>query len=131
MADDNLAAFHASAEAVNRGDWEAAIRHMAADIVFIPQRAPVEGSYVGHADVRRFAEDTRETFDVFRVSFREVRVVGDRVLALGALRIRGHGSGVEAEVPSAIVATFRDGLMVRFQDFGDAGKALAAVGLDS
>jgi hypothetical protein len=32
-------------------------------------------------------------------------------------------------VPTAIVATFRDGKLARFEDFGERSEALEAVGL--
>ena len=49
------------------------------------------------------------------------------VLALSALP--GEGSGIEIEVPAAIVASFRNGLMTRFNGYGDEGQALDAAGL--
>lgn len=129
MSQENVEAFQESVAAVNRGDWETVIRLMDPEVVFIPLRAPVQGDYVGHDAVRRFVQDTRETFDVFRCEYPDIRDLGERVLALGALRIRGRGSGLETEVPSTIVVSFKAGLMTHFQDFGDPQKALAAAGL--
>jgi ketosteroid isomerase-like protein len=79
--------------------------------------------------VRRFAQDTRDTFDVFQVEYPDVRDLGDRVLALGTLRIRGAGSGIETEVPSTVLARFRDGLITHLEDFGDRRRALEVAGL--
>jgi ketosteroid isomerase-like protein len=73
--------------------------------------------------------DTFENFDLFEVSNEEIRDLGDRVFSIGTLRIRGKGSGVEVTVPTAIVLTFRDGKIVRFEDFGERSSALEAVGL--
>jgi len=126
----NVARFHESVEAVNRGDWDAVIALMDPEIVFIPQRAPVQGNYLGHAGVREFVRDTQETFDVFQGDYPDVRDLGDdRILAIGTLRIRGIESGIETAVPSAIVLTFRDGLMVHFHAFSDPRPALGAAGL--
>ncbi len=50
------------------------------------------------------------------------------MIAVGKIRIRGRGSGVETESPTAVVVEFRDGLMYRFKDYGDADAARAAVG---
>jgi ketosteroid isomerase-like protein len=61
--------------------------------------------------------------------FAEVCDLGDQVLALGTLRVTGTGSGIEIEVPLAIVASFRDGLVTSLKDYGDKDRALAAVGL--
>ena len=64
----------------------------------------------------------------FRTDYPDVRDLGDRVLALGTARGRGVESGVEAELTLAVVATFRDGLMTRFKDYGDTDQALEAAG---
>jgi ketosteroid isomerase-like protein len=131
MSEENVAAFLESAACASRGDWEGVTKYTHPDVVFIPQRAPVRGGWNGHDGLREFGEDNRETFDLFQVSYPDVRDLGDKVLALGTVRIRGKGSGAEVEVPSAIVTEWRDGKMTRFEDFGDVKKALAAVGLES
>jgi hypothetical protein len=48
---------------------------------------------------------------------------------MGSIRVRGRGSGVETEVPSAIIARFRDGRMIEFKDYGEHAAALRAAGL--
>ena len=55
--------------------------------------------------------------------------LGDRVVSIGKLRIRGKGSGIEVTVSTAIVLTFSDGKIVRFEDFVEKSRALEAVGL--
>jgi ketosteroid isomerase-like protein len=40
-----------------------------------------------------------------------------------------RGSGIETEVPVAIVASFREGLITQLKDYGDKDEALEAVGL--
>ncbi|HSD24632.1 MAG TPA: hypothetical protein VLB79_09925, partial [Solirubrobacterales bacterium] len=70
-------------------------------------------------------------FELFEPHYDEIHDLGDgRLLAIGKIRIRGRGSGVETEVPSAPIARFRDGLLVYFRDFGDAAAAREAAGLD-
>jgi ketosteroid isomerase-like protein len=115
-------------EAVNRGDVETVLSDMDAEIEFIPQRAAVQGVYHGHDGVRDFFADTFENFELFEASTDEVRELGDRVVSIGTLRIRGKGSGIEVTVPTAIVLTFSDGKIVRFEDFVERSKALEAVG---
>jgi hypothetical protein len=66
----------------------------------------------------------------FELAYDDVRDLGDgKVLALGTIRIRGRGSGVETDVPTAVIATIRDGRMTHFRDYGDHDAALAAAGL--
>jgi hypothetical protein len=42
--------------------------------------------------------------------------------------VRGRRSGVETDIPIAVVAEYRDGLLWRYKDFGEARLALDAVG---
>ena len=69
------------------------------------------------------------TFEIFRADYPETRDLGDRVLAIGTVHVRGRGSGVETEVPSAGVAWFRGGKATRWEDFGDRKLAMGAAGL--
>jgi hypothetical protein len=70
-----------------------------------------------------------ESFDVFHVTSEEALDHGDRVVGIGTLRIRGKGSGAEAVVPTAVVLTFAQGKVVRFEEFGERARALEAAGL--
>jgi ketosteroid isomerase-like protein len=79
--------------------------------------------------VREFFADNAENFDVFHVDIEETRDQGDFVVGIGKLRVRGKGSGVEVVVPTAVVLTFEQGKVVRFEEFGERAKALAAAGL--
>jgi ketosteroid isomerase-like protein len=58
-----------------------------------------------------------------------IRDLENRVLALGTLHFTGRGSGIETEAPVAIVASFRNGLITDFTDYGDTDRAIEAVGL--
>jgi ketosteroid isomerase-like protein len=129
MSQENVDAFNRAVEAFQRSDFDVWIDSFAEDGEFIPQRAPIQGTYRGAAALRGFLADNAENFDVFHPWYEDVRDLGDRVLALGRLRICGKEGGVEIEVPSTLVLTYRDGKVVRFEDFGDKRKALRAVGL--
>ena len=60
----------------------------------------------------------------------DVRDLGDhRVLGLGTIRATGKGSGVETELTFATVATYRNGRLTHYIDFGDRDQALEAAGL--
>ena len=51
------------------------------------------------------------------------------MLAIGAFRIAGTGSGIETDAPFAILATFREGLIAHFKDYGEKERALEVAGL--
>ena len=129
MAEDNVDLFRRAVELVARGD-EAVLGFVDEDVEVITRRSGTEGAFRGHEGVRAFLADNRESFDLYEADYADVRDLGDgRVLAFGTVRIRGRGSGAEAEVPSAVVAEFRDGRMTHFRDYGDQRVALEAAGL--
>ena len=129
MSQENMRVFEKAMLAASRGDMEAFLRHVDEDIVWIAARSAVEGAYRGHDGIRRFFADNDESFDVFEPDFREVRDLGDRILAVGTIHIRARGSTVETDIPVAGVFTFRRGKLLRWEDFRERRLALAAVGL--
>jgi SnoaL-like domain len=129
MSQENVDVFLKGADAMCRRDEGAIPETVHPEMVFEPRRAETEGAFVGHEGMRRFLADTAETFEVFQLQFADVRDLGDRVLAIGSLHVRGRGSGVETDIPIAIVAEYRDGLLWRYKDYGEARSALEAAGL--
>jgi ketosteroid isomerase-like protein len=130
MSESNVELFRLGTEATIRGDEAALLELVDEQFELEPRRAATEGTFHGHDGVRAFLNDTREAFERFELAYDDVRDLGDgRVLALGSVHIRGRGSGVETEVPSAVIVSFRDGRMTRFKDYGEHQAALAAAGL--
>jgi ketosteroid isomerase-like protein len=128
-AQQNVDAFLRDLDAFQRGDFKTWVENFAEDGEFIPQKKPAQGSYRGRTALWEFLEDNAESFDLFHPTYDFVHGVGDRVIALGKTRLRGRRGGAEIEVPSAVVVTYRDGQVVRFEDFMDRRKAFEAVGL--
>jgi ketosteroid isomerase-like protein len=130
MSADELALWGEWDDALNRWDTDWVLAHVTEDVHWEPLRAQTEGVFHGREGVRRFITDTEESFEFIRGQITEVRDLHDgRVLALGTLRVKGKASGIETVVPTAIIATFQDGLLVSFVDYGDREKALEAAGL--
>ena len=130
MAADNVDLFRRAVRAANEDDEQTLLELFAEDAEVFALRSVTEGPYRGPDGLRAFLADNRESFDLFRLNYEDVRDLGDgRVLAIGTLRIRGKGSGVETDVPSAQVITFRDGRIVHLHDYRDAERALEAAGL--
>jgi ketosteroid isomerase-like protein len=129
---DHIEAFLRGVDAINRGDVTAVLETVDEDTVFEPLRAQTEGAFVGPEGMRRFLADTAETFDLFKALYPDVRDLGDeRLVAIGTIRMRGRGSGLEDDVPSAAIVEFRNGLLVHYKDYGDARVALEVAGLAS
>jgi ketosteroid isomerase-like protein len=116
--------------AFGAADQETLFDLMSENAEFFALRSTTEGTFKGHDGLRAFLADNRESFEIFEPLHEEFRDVGDgRVLAFGMIRIRGRESGVETEVPSAVLATIREGRIVHFKDYGDRQAALEAAGL--
>ncbi len=129
MAQENIEALRDCFEAVGRNDVPGALRFMDPEIRFECQVAALQGSYVGHDGVTAFFADMAEIFGTMQLHCPDTRDLGDRVLALGTARSIAKGSGISVDTPLAVVATFREGRMTHYTDFGDRGQALEAVGL--
>lgn len=130
MSQENVELLRAGYDAINQGDLDAALELTDPEVVFEPLRAPVSGAYYGLAGIGKFFTDTAESFDRFRVEAPDMRDLGDgRVLAIGTMYARVKAGGVETEAVSAGIATFRDGKLVRWKDYGDRSMALEAAGL--
>ena len=131
MSDRNVETVRRALDAFNRADVETLMKDCAEDFLFLPARSALDGGYRGEAGLRRYFEDNAETFEVFTVRLDEVHGAGDRVVAIGSLRVRPLGGGPEAEIPTAFVYTFEAGRVVRGEDFRERDAALRAAGLDA
>ena len=99
------------------------------DVEFLPLRAATEGAYHGIAGIERFIADNEAVFEKFE-PHQEFLDLDERVLTWGTIRIRARQSGIDTDIPVGGVFEFRDGKIVRWQDFGSKDKALKAVGLE-
>ena len=142
MPEENVARFIDATDAFNRLgsgienlDPEALrqwLGSMDPEIRFEPQQAALQGAYTGKQGAMQWLADIAEHYQAGQLRFDEIHDRGDRVLGLGAIHVVGRGSSIEADVPAAILMTFRDGLITRLQDFGgDKARALKAAGLSA
>jgi ketosteroid isomerase-like protein len=133
MSEENLTRLKAAIEVFNKlaanpeaidaaalRDW---LAFMDPDIRFEPQQAALQGTYTGHSGAGQWIADIAAHYEDGHMEMEELRDLGDRVLGLGTIHVIGKGSGIQADVPTAVVVTFRDGLMTRFQDFGPDTEA--------
>jgi ketosteroid isomerase-like protein len=87
------------------------------------------GTYRGHEGLRAWAAASEAAFEELRVTPEEFRDLGDRVLMLGRVVVRGRGSGVPVESQVAFLTTVRGGRIVHAKGFLDWDQALEAAGL--
>lgn len=110
----------------NGGEWVVADAYDP-EIEWIPHRSITEGAYHGIAGMERFAQDTRDLFDLFELRY-ELLDLGEQVLGWGTIHFRARQSGLESEIPFGGLVTLRDGKLLRWQDFGSKEAALEAAG---
>jgi ketosteroid isomerase-like protein len=130
MSQENVEIFRRVVEAWNRRDGELAVGQMAADVEWAPAGpAAVERTvYRGHAECLRGFAAVWETWETFCFQESEVRDLGDSVLWLGRVQMRGRTSRIELDQEFAHHATLVDGLVVRADAFSSWREALAAAG---
>ena len=138
MSEENVERFVAVAEAFNQiaqapddvaTHLQGLLGGLDSKIQFHPQQAALEGGYAGHEGVMQWLADLVEVYQDGHIRFAEVRDLEDQVLGLGTMHFTAKASGIETDAPLAIVATFRNGLITQFRDYGDRKEALEAAGL--
>jgi ketosteroid isomerase-like protein len=125
MSQENVELVLSFQDAWNRGDAISLADYYHPDVEFLPLRAATEGAYRGLAGLERFIADTLEVFEKFEPRY-EAAALGERVLAWGVIHVRAKGSGIETDIETGGIFEFRDGKIVRWEDFGSREKALAA-----
>jgi ketosteroid isomerase-like protein len=115
----------------NTGDREALLADIDPEIEIRVASAELTGvdAFHGHEGYREWHAAMEESFEVWQIDADSFREIGNRVLALGRMNLRGRGSGVELVQETGWLVEVRDGKMTRFQAFLSHEEALAAVGL--
>jgi ketosteroid isomerase-like protein len=119
MSQENVETMRAGLDAFAREDLPASLPLMDSEIHFEPHLAGVEGSYAGHDGVERFFADAFGAFEILEAQYPDIRDLGDQVLVLETLRLRGRESEIETDATLAILARFRGGLITYLKDYGD------------
>jgi ketosteroid isomerase-like protein len=89
------------------------------------------GQVKGREQVVAFLRSFIGAWEEHEMDVEEIRELDDgRVLVLFTERARGRWSGVETVVHPAALWTLRDGMVVRFEAFGDRDEARRRWGLE-
>jgi ketosteroid isomerase-like protein len=129
MSQDNVQRFTHGIEAFNRQDISGSLSVMDPELVWEHRLAEMQGTFVGSDAVIGWYADLWEHFETIEIVCLDIRDLGDRVLGLGTTHAIGKGSGAETTFTYAVLATYRNGRMIHYIDYGDGRRALAAVGL--
>jgi ketosteroid isomerase-like protein len=117
-------------DAFNRGDLEAAIGGLADDSELHEwPNAPGAQTFRGPEGARAALAGWFEVWEWMKVEIEEIIDLGDRLLVTSHQRAKARESGIEVEIRSFNVYTYRDGKIVRLELFTEREPALEAAGL--
>jgi ketosteroid isomerase-like protein len=126
MPEQNVELVRSLIDRWNRGDRTADPDIFHPEVEFLPLRTATEGVYRGAAGIEAFIADTLEVFERFEMHL-DLEEIGEHVLAWGNNHVRARGSGIETDVEIGGVFAFRDGKVIRWEDFGSRDKALESI----
>ena|SRR6476660_4440604 len=131
MSQQNVEIVRNGIAAWNRRDAELWLTYAAPEIEWVPAGpAAVDSAvYSGYDEVSRGFAAVWDTWELFEFVENEVRDLGDSVLWLGHVKMRGGTSHVELDQEFALHNLLSDGRFIRVQAFLSWREALEAVGL--
>jgi ketosteroid isomerase-like protein len=130
MSEENVELVQSVMEAWNRGDYAAALEHVALEIKTESHLGgDIDGTYEGIAGLQKYLAGFWNSFTDFHAEIDECIAEGTEVAFLAHLYGRGRDSGVEVEMRNWHVVTVRGGKFVRYRLFRTKAEALEAAGL--
>src|SRR6476661_4642067 len=117
MSQGNVEIVRSGIAAWNRRDAELWLTYAAPEIEWVPAGpAAVESAvYRGYDEVARGLAAVWDTWEVFEFAASQVRDLGDSVVLLGHVKMRGGASNVELDQEFALHSLLRDGKVIRVQ----------------
>jgi len=126
--DNNVRQVQSAYAAFSRGDVAGVLATLSDDILWIsPGNSAAAGERRGKQEVAGFFQTINEMWEFLAFEPREFIASGDRVVALGRYDVRSRQTGRTAASHWAMAFTFRDGLVVHFQEFTDTSTLEAAL----
>ncbi len=132
MSEENVEVVREAWDAWLRGDMDSLLTCYDPEVVWdlTHFRDWPDNTYRGHQGVRRFLEEWLEVWDDYEAGVEEIRTAPDgRVVSLAWQRGRGRQSGLPMEIEYALIATVRDGMILRLDNYDERSDALEAAGL--
>jgi ketosteroid isomerase-like protein len=129
MSEEQLEAIRRLYRAMDARDIEAAGVLADPNMEWIPDQRVGEGPIRGREEVVRFFDERAEMFGEIETEIERLWDVGDKVLAFIHVTGSGLSSGAGFDIRIAHLWTFRDGVVVRGEGYGDRDQALEAAGV--
>src|SRR4029453_17644639 len=116
MSQENVETFKRAIDAYNSRDIEAMVEEVDPEVEWRPAWGEA-AVYRGHEGVRKLFRELDDVLDELHLEYSETRDLGDRVVAIGRVRMRGRGSGAETESPLATVVDLKNGKAIRVRTY--------------
>jgi ketosteroid isomerase-like protein len=131
MSQENVELVRKSIEAWNQRDRETLMSYTTSDVEWEAggPAAVEQPIYAGRDELARGTEALWETWEEFRLQETEVRDLGDSVLWMGRMKLKGGASHVELDQEFAIRFSVRGGEIARGKAFLSWQEALDDDGL--
>lgn len=127
-ASANEEAVRGFADAISRGDIEAAVALCDPEVEFLSMLDVSGRRYLGREGISQYFRDVESAWEEWRVDFERVASAPDgRVAIVMTMHVRGRGSGAALSERTGHVWTLRDGLLLRNEPHRDPEQALRAV----
>jgi len=132
VSQENVEVVRRNLEAFQHGRFDSSVALWDAEGEWTPAMAGAvdDRVYRGHAALRRYFEELFANFSEVRLHDVAFRDLGNRVLALYRLSVRGRDSGVAIEQQGGTVYELRGGKILHGRSYLSHGEALKAVGLE-
>jgi ketosteroid isomerase-like protein len=134
MSQENVERFRRVLEAGDRRDVDAILEEFDPEVEVHPGLAASLGGetaavYRGRERAREAIQELLDAFDETHIEVSEIRDLGDRVLAILRVHVRGSESGIEMETPYAYLARLKNGKVIWVRSYIELQDALEAAGL--
>ena len=129
MSKENVEVVRAVIDGWLRGD-PSTLDLVAEDVVYVaPPTMPGGRTYHGHEGVLQWVVDWRAEWADYELEIERVEDLGDRVMTVERNKATGKRSGVEVDMRTFSLWSFRDGKVIRWQGFPTEEAALETAGL--
>jgi ketosteroid isomerase-like protein len=133
MSERNVELHRSFIEAFNAHDLDVFIAHFDQNAEFQSVFAAVGGAvYHGHYELPRYFQDLKDAWgDEIRIEPEAYFDLGEHTLLYLLFHGRGRQSGAEVAMPVALLARWRDGLIVYMRSYTDREDALSYLGVSA
>jgi len=111
----------------NRGERTLPDDEIHADVEVVSLFRPEP--YRGAEGIALWTAEIDEHFEEWHILVEDWRDVGEDVVALGKIQLRGRSSAVSFDQPAGVIVEIREGKLARLRLFNSHDEALEAAGL--